>query len=360
MKLQGFKIIYEEGSNLEVWHIESTDIPLNLAIHKKIVGVNHCRTPFRENYDGEFPFFFYSGPLGIKLNKGIKRVRQGLVVSARLSLLVDFLIEKYYPVSSSELDSLIRRCRERKLSKEIIRMKVEDLLGPKSKGIGKILNSSSASSMESSVHFIGNEDLDSLPKIELPSGSFRFPTAEKRLIVSNYYLEDFCGYQIPRRKFAIIKELKEEVLYWDGEKLIKLKNIKELPFSFMNSVEKSGAMEDEMPGQEQILSDMRPSFILRIPPSKQIKGVKEKTLDSLNSALRVPSFLFNSVTTISLPSEVCKAPKRNLIDDPSEALYVLKRTSSNMVYVPSGSPIDIDPAKLSHSEEFWVGASVGG
>ncbi|MBW1996632.1 MAG: hypothetical protein JRJ29_01570 [Deltaproteobacteria bacterium] len=360
MKIQGFKVIYDEGHHLEVWEKVHVDLPLELAIQKKIVSVDSSHTPLRQNYEGELPFFCNVGTIKVKLNNKMKHIKQGLLVSSRLSALVDFLMKSYHPTGKSELDSYLKRCQRQKVSKESKKLKIEELLNPKNSAIDRKYSTSRDPLWGTSVHYIADDDLDALIRIELPSGCFRFPKAEEHLVVSIYYKVDFRGHKILRRKFAVIDEPDKDVIYWDGERIRSYKNVKELPESFLNSINSSEKVivEDEVPGREMFFSELKPLFVLRVPATKDLTG-KEKDRAKLDARLKSPCIFLPSDYPILLPSGNGRKGKAAVIDDPQDALYVLRRTDQNMIYVPTASPIDLVESKLPKEEQHWIGAFPG-
>lgn len=361
MKIQGFKVVYEEGAHLEVWEKAQVDMPLELAIQKKVISIDSAGTPLREDYDGKLPFFCNQGPVRVKCRNKIRRIKKGLIVSTRLSPLVDFVMRNYFPTGKSELDSYLKRCQQQRVSKETKRLKIEELLNPKNTAIERRFGNSPDPMWGTSVHFIADDDLDKLIRVELPSGSFRFPKVEEHLVVSIYYKEDFAGHKIPRRKFAVIDDPDQNIIYWDGEQINSYKNFKALPESFLSSIDKSDVVrvEDEIPGREVCFSELIPNLVLHIPPAKTLIEQTEKSFSGMDKRLKLPCMFFPSDYPMHLPSGNGGKGTAKVINDPGAAAYVMKRTDQNMIYVPTASPMELVESKLSKDEQYWIGAFPG-
>jgi hypothetical protein len=362
MKVLGFRRI-DLGENIKGYELANIEIPLDLVIKERLVDVRciqqdenavkimprtldrHYRIRYKEKEEEILP------RLSVKRGRADTSFIGFLTYKSQYDL-IQFLISKYIPDRSTEVDKLIRTYRhsKRKLGRELSALLFKE--EQRNEGTFPLFPA-----------FLEEESTRNFKKLESLQGESLFHYTRYFHAIFLEKPVTITRIAIPLCRFLVSEEKANELFYWDGDKLQVIntneKDIESIK-SFLgeetvSQFDRDGYAPLEPPAEIIPLPGAKVVCLIRVPSRKEAGDFSPSAvLDKIDcpKKAKLPLFLLDTRGAIKIPEDT------PVITDIWESLYILSRIQDG-IYLPDdyfGNPVKY----LREKEYFLAGLEVSG
>jgi hypothetical protein len=148
------------------------------------------------------------------------------------------------------------------------------------------------------------------------------------------------------------------ICWWDGTRFGFCERLESLPASLANELEKRGEPTQATWHQLRPGSDLVPLFLLRVPSRGEARAIRRQR-SAVPPKTTMPALLEPLGTTVPLLSAGGDLLPIPVVDDPAEAMTILRRTPGGRAYNPHADPIHPDDIDLGRWPSWRIACLPG-
>ncbi|MCX5867762.1 MAG: hypothetical protein NT009_09880 [Proteobacteria bacterium] len=340
MKILGLKPI-ELAPGVTALNLAEFKLPLDFVMGNKIINLPYLNTG-NENLPFKQPgFMTEEGFVPVRrlavLRKGRRFSFTGIFIYGKLYDLAEYLVRCYLPLSSSTVDSLIKRLRGKTRKKNLVSEIMGDIENhPLPTSHLRFNRGEDAVSWFPCLEEKGLERTLDFEIFELSGQKMYLKIPGHRYgsrlwIWENSHPAGKNG--VPRYNFILVHGRQEKAILWNGEK-IEVKPAESIEKKDLGDFEKqgfivSGRNFDPLPRPE-----LKVELLLRVPSFGEVrKPVRPGREAAVPPGAEKPLYIFDLKRAIRID------PDPKIIQNPWEVLPILARTKNN-IYVPGDALTD--------------------
>ncbi len=144
---------------------------------------------------------------------------------------------------------------------------------------------------------------------------------------------------------AVFHHDEGRICWWDGQRFGFCRDLDALPAQLAHALEKHGEPKPARWDQLRPAQDLMPRFLLRIPSRSEARALRRQrgTVPCGAAAPALLEPLGSTVPLLSSSGELLGIP---VVDDPADAMAILRRTPGGRAYNPHADPIHPDDVDL--------------
>lgn len=362
MKLQAFEKI-KLTENIYGYALTEVNIPIQEVITRRISNITPYSTYDVKVEGGEVKKNYQK----IKLWKFKESKRNefiGFVSFTELSDFVNFMLENYIVCNDgSEFDKLFTQHKETVLKEKLY----EFILGKKKERSYKMFEKKSLCIGKDVFDYEYYGKLDPLPFGE---DLYYFTSSSDFQILYSPLEMEISKARLKINKFITLMFGIDtnNVIVWDGKKYYvhsydlnrEMEKFIEDFKDLLSEFDKNGRAEDSpLADISNINQFFKATHIVRIPSIFEVKELNITELSKRKVPIKIPIFLFNEFTPISIDKDVV------VIDDPKEVIPILSRSHYHLrrgreywTYIPEDEPEVLDINDFDETEHFLIGCKL--